>query len=279
MKWPAAIKRFLSNLTNGMKQMNISYEAYQAFAEKVANEYRFVLDDKSTALQTMLKETAEKRAVIIGSDQHLYRARKGYEKIESACFLPYSIDSMLAPPPNKAREGRVNPKGIPCFYAANLFDTAVRELRPWIGELISVAIFRPSRDLKVVDLTKDGENSITFKRCLNIALPESDEEIENQIWSELNNAFSEPISIDAQTEKYAPTQIISEWFKSWGYDGVVYKSSVHPEGKNYAFFDPSYFTTYNEGGRSQVVRVTKLEVAHDTANTILSVSENKTKAE
>ena len=248
--------------------MNIDYDAYQTFANKVA-----------TAFQTMLKETAARRKSVIKPDKSLYRARKGYDRIVDGLFNPYPIDFMLSPPPNKTYEGRVNPKGIPCFYAADKFTAAVMELRPWIGELISVAVFRTSKELNIADITNDDETSIKFKRCLNKALPNTEAEIEKQIWSELNNAFSEPVSNNDQTAKYAPTQIISEWLKSWGYDGVVYKSYVHSEGKNYAFFNPSLFSVYNEAGLSRVVRVSRIEVSHDPANTILTVHENRDKAE
>lgn len=261
--------------THKIKHKNIDSDAYQTFAKRVLNEYRFVLDDESIAFQAMLKETVKKRELTISTSETFFRARKGYDKIEDAWFLPYPIDSMLSPPPDKACAGRVNPMGIPCLYAADEFKTAIMELRPWIGELVSVASFNSYKKLNVVDLTADNEMSIKLKICLNKALPRSEAEIEKQIWSELNNAFSEPISINDQTAKYAPTQIISEWFKSWGYDGVAYKSSVHVSGKNYAFFDPSLFSDYSEVGQSQVVRVGGVDISHHSANTILTVYENK----
>lgn len=253
--------------------MNIDYDAYQTFADKVVNTYRYVLDKESVAFQDILKDTIEKRELTITSEQRLFRARKGHNKSGENWIQPYPVADMLAPPPEKANEGRVNPKGIPCFYAAEGMKTAVMEMRPWIGELISVAIFKPYKNLKLVDLTADGQVSIKLKKCLGKALPCTKEEIERQIWSELNDAFSEPISIDDQTAKYAPTQIISEWFKSWDYDGVVYKSSIHEEGKNYAFFNANLFTAGNEAGKSQVRQVTEIETKEVSANTILSASE------
>lgn len=213
---------------------SIDYDTYQTFAEKVVNQYRFALDDESVEFQTMLEATAKKRKATIEGNQSLYRARKGYDRIQNRLFQPHPIKDMLAPPPDKAREGRVNPKGIPCFYAADHLKTAVSELRPWVDELITVAIFRPLDKLNVVDLTNDDE-----------------------------------------TSKYAPTQIISEWFKSWGYDGVVYKSSVHSEGKNYAFFNANLFSDRNEAGKPRVIKVTEIDLRCDPADTILSVSQNK----
>ena len=169
----------------------------------------------------------------------------------------------------------VNFSSLAKINCSSSVKPSLSRLRPWVDEYISVAILNPFAELNVVDLTNDDEPSIAFKKCLNKALPKSATEIEQQIWSDINVAFSKPISIDDETSKYAPTQIISEWFKSWGYDGVVYKSSVHSEGKNYAFFDVNLFSANNDAGMPRVIKVTEIDLNYDPANTILSVSQNK----
>ncbi len=257
--------------------MSINYDAYQIFADKVVYKSRFVLDDESKKFKAFLKNSATKRAATVSCEHHLYRARKGYACTDGGFFKAYPTKDMLAPPPDKAREGRINPKGIPCFYAADHFKTAISEMRPWVGELISVAIFQPSRSLTVIDLTNDEEASTVFKKCLRKALPKTEQEIESQIWSELNRAFSEPVPHEDQSAKYTPTQIICEWFKSWRFDGVAYKSSIHTEGKNFAFFNANDFTINNEAGQSQVHRIAGIEVNSDPADSILTVSNNTLK--
>ena len=57
----------------------------------------------------------------------------------------------MMPLPDRANEGRVNPKGIPCLYFSSDRDTAMTETRPWIGSLVSVAQFVMLRELTVVD--------------------------------------------------------------------------------------------------------------------------------
>ena len=267
----------------------IEYNAYQTFAKKVVKNFRFTLDKESLAFQSMLQKTAKKRASDITGSEVFYRARKGYDKSSSqpSWFEPYKAKDMEAPPPDKAFEGRINPKGIPYFYAANDMKTAIMEIRPWIGEFVSITSYsappvvdRPNcnetstamRSLRIVDLTSDNEKSIEMKQLFREQLPDSSQAIERQIWSEINYAFAKPISNDDEIAEYAPSQIISEWFKHWGYDGVAYKSSVNPEhGKSYAFFNPSLFTE-NQKMVDGIYKVTNLDCKFNPANTILSCS-------
>ncbi|NHZ82770.1 RES domain-containing protein [Massilia sp. CCM 8695] len=45
-----------------------------------------------------------------------------------------------------------------------------------------------------------------------------------------------PVNSDPATAEYVPTQVIAEFFKKQGFDGVVYKSRLGP-GFNIALFD------------------------------------------
>ncbi len=64
--------------------------------------------------------------------------------------VPHSRERMK-PLKDRAPEGRINPKGIPCLYLATERDTALSEVRPWIGSLNSVGQFKTSRNLVVID--------------------------------------------------------------------------------------------------------------------------------
>jgi hypothetical protein len=44
----------------------------------------------------------------------------------------------MKPRRDRAPEGRVNPKGIPCLYLATTKEAAMSEVRPWMGSYISV---------------------------------------------------------------------------------------------------------------------------------------------
>jgi len=136
----------------------------------------------------------------------------------------------MKPIPNWQSEGRANPRGIPYLYMANTRDTALSEVRPWIGASISVSQLRIVRDLKVIDCSKHFKPSETV--LLLDRLPAID-----GIWFAIDNAFATPVSKDDETKGYIPTQIIAELFKSAGYDGVMYKSLLSEDGLNLALFN------------------------------------------
>ncbi len=125
----------------------------------------------------------------------------------------------MIPIKREACEGRINPKGIPVLYLATDPDTAMSEIRPCMGQSISVAEFELMDDIDVVDCTENL----------------SDE----SVWFYINDAFASPITNSDNKAEYAYTQIISELFKSQGFQGIYFKSSLGP-GKNLVLFDIYY---------------------------------------
>ena len=137
----------------------------------------------------------------------------------------------MKPLRHSAHEGRVNPRGIPCLYVANNRDTAVAEVRPWVGALVSVARLSLSRELRLVNCTDDGN----FDAELFFEEPPPDER-EEIVWRAIARAFSKPVTDDPGLAEYAPTQVLAEEFKYRGYDGVAYRSRLGT-GFNVAVFD------------------------------------------
>ena len=126
----------------------------------------------------------------------------------------------MKPFSDKAKEGRVNPKGIPCLYTATNPNTALTEMKPKAGSLLTVAKFVTARDLKIVDFACDP---------IELENPEddpTDKEMESMIWEGLNDAFSEPVNDSDDIADYAPTQIVAELFRRSGFDGIRYKSKI-----------------------------------------------------
>jgi RES domain len=143
---------------------------------------------------------------------------------------PFKPDRMK-PLRNSAHEGRVNPRGIPCLYAASNKETAVAEVRPWLGALVSVAQLGLARELRVVNCCDDNDKQ--FELYLEEPAPE---DREKAVWRAIGRAFSEPVSSDPGIAEYVATQVLAEHFRKLGYDGVVYKSRLGT-GLNFALFD------------------------------------------
>jgi len=133
--------------------------------------------------------------------------------------------------PDRAREGRLNAKGIPCLYLSTDLETAMSEVRPWIGSKLTVAQFQVLKDLEVVDCSSDQ---------ISLLLDDASRprKWERAVWTGVNRAFSEPVSPSDDIADYAPTQVLAESFREAGYAGVAYRSTLG-QGVNIAVFDPA----------------------------------------
>jgi RES domain-containing protein len=141
----------------------------------------------------------------------------------------------MMPLRDRASDGRVNPRGIPCLYMATDDATAVSEVRPAFGAYVTVASLKCLRELKLIDCSVLAE-----KQFVHFKEPER-AEMEDTVWSEIDRAFSRPADRSDDAADYAPTQILAELFRDLGYDGVAYKSAFGENGYNVAIFNTEDF--------------------------------------
>jgi hypothetical protein len=189
-----------------------------------------------------VRTTASKREQEIKSGTTLWRAQLGcdWQVIEGhetwGLPLPHPHGRMK-PFVNRAIEGRANPKGIPVLYLATERDTALQEVRPWIGSLVSVASFEVRRDLRVIDCSKGSAGKHLCKEMFARMDHLSPDDLELSNWTDIDEAFAEPVNRSDDVADYAPTQIIAELFKREEYDGIKYRSALSTTGHNVALFD------------------------------------------
>lgn len=183
--------------------------------------------------------TSKTRRVQIKARSIFWRAQLGHDwrtefdedgaKIDD--FPDAHPPSRMKPLSDRAPEGRANPKGIPYLYLATDKDTAMSEVRPWLGSYISLAQFRTVRELAIVDCSRNIERHVIYFE------ETTPEEREKAVWHDINRAFSEPVDRSDDIASYAPTQIIAELFKRDGCDGMAYRSAFGKPGYNIALFD------------------------------------------
>ncbi|MEZ8646708.1 RES family NAD+ phosphorylase [Vibrio cyclitrophicus] len=215
-----------------------SWASYRLFSQSVKNKSRYILDSDSQGFLKGIEDTCASRVEVIELNSTLWRAQMGHQTVPfiqndievDDIFVPYP-ESRMRPLKDSATEGRANPKGIPCLYVASDKETAMSEIRPWLGSTVSVANFSNRNKLKVIDFSKHHNGRIPFY----LAEPDDAKKIE-AVWTHMDKAFSEPVTNSDQKSDYAPTQIIAELIKSLGYDGIAFKSSLCT-GHNLALFD------------------------------------------
>jgi len=211
-----------------------SWQSYSQFERAIKHQSRYIHSGEvETFLQTVL-ETAETRIESFPKDSILWRAQLGHSwRFENEevgeIHAPHEPERMC-PITARANEGRANPKGIPYLYLASNRETALAEVKPWVGSYVSVGQFKIARELKVVNCTTERKGfTFYFKEP-------SPKKREEAVWSDIDKAFSRPINQTDDVADYVPTQIVAEWFKSKGFDGIGYRSSLG-DGYNIALFD------------------------------------------
>lgn len=144
-------------------------------------------------------------------------------------FNGYPPEQCLAPPPDKTQEGRLNPTNISYLYTATSVDTAIYEVKPIIGQKISVAELSTKKELKLFDLSRDDY----------IDISNTDNKNQMKVISIIKviaENFERPNH--NQNLNYIPTQYITEYIKEvLKFDGIKFKSSVHENGINIVLFE------------------------------------------
>lgn len=200
---------------------------WNEFLEYIKRVNRFHVDHFNKNMLDVFFQYVTKK---YQTGSNFYRARIcpdeiGFEKKE-----------MGAPPAGVTEGGRANPAGISCLYVADSEKTTVHEIKAGLYDYISVGQFELLDDIEVVDLAGLEKISpflgIDFtQHAINI------EHLKN-----ISNEIAKPMRRHDSPLDYLPTQYISEYIKSKGYDGVQYKSTMCEDGFNLAIFDESKFS-------------------------------------
>ena len=144
-------------------------------------------------------------------------------------YLPYTGKHIDRPPLTMATEGRFNRARVSILYLASDTHTAVAELRPHPGHLVSTARFRLKRDLKVANFANHD-----IRNCL------SDSRLEDL---RMILSIADVLNVPVQPEHrslYAVTQLFSDALRAEGFEGLTFRSSVGT-GTNLTCFSSDAF--------------------------------------
>lgn len=154
-----------------------------------------------------------------------YRARIGSE-----CGRPYFGSDIAAPPPHLARGDRVSVSGQRVLFLADSRETAIAEVRPAIGDLISSAAFVLPEAVRVVDLTpRESPRGTVAARLEQLRRA--------TLAREIGHEFSLPVG-SCGTKHYLFTQYVARLIERGGSAGIRYPSAQFAGGFNLVLFDP-----------------------------------------
>ena len=149
---------------------------------------------------------------------------------------------MGPPPNNNAKGGRVNPTGISILYLSDSKETTLYEIRAGVYDFVTVGRFKLQKDIDVINLADVDRISpfIGVQRDFDFIQYALNIEHLKMIAGEIAKPLRNDNSFD-----YLPTQYISDFIRSKGYDKIEYISTMNRNGTNLAVFDPTLFRCTN----------------------------------
>ncbi len=239
------VLKHISNRKNSVKvkPLQISWEK---FAEEIKSTNRFHIQNALDLfkLQQLLNRY----------ERHIPRSKKYYRARISDTSAGFKIGEMKNPPPEKAKAGRANPQGISYLYIANDTKTTLYEARASLFDYVTVGTFRLKEDIKVINLRGDTYDPIFLAEQGEL----EDFLIHLPFITKLEQELSRPRRRSDNELDYLPTQYLSEFVKSLGFDGVEFQSSLYPLGYNLAIFNPEKF----ECIKVEVFDIEKIDLRH-----------------
>lgn len=239
-------------------------ESWNDFCLQVKNERRFTLflsskqdshwqKSPSEFLDYIAKFIQSRRLVDLIPTTTIYRAR-----IEEQGKQFGHID-LTSPRPEYSRNNRMSPAGIPFFYGAFKPETCIAEVRPNIGDIVTVGKFEVISPIKLLDLgTKEEEPLSIYSDEYSF----TDEEYYKPFLRHFISDISRPIHPNDEATGYVPTQIFTEFIKMYVFkedfytddkmeedpfmvNGFTFKSSLMDDGTNIVLFKGPDISTEN----------------------------------
>ena len=141
-------------------------------------------------------------------------------------------------PSADAKHNRFSPTGISYMYVASDVKTAISELFSDVQKIYAVGEFILEKNLKLINLRKSNI-AREIKGYINPFSDEFDSSVycASEEVKKFVNEIQKPIDDMSKNLEYLPTQILSEYIRSLGYDGFIYDSSKNNNGYNIVLFD------------------------------------------
>lgn len=215
--------------TNFATVQNLS-STWERFVHEIKSANRFHLSNKVDL--SIIKK-------LLANHEKSYKRGKIFYRSRISDKEGFSNLEMGNPPAILAKPGRANPVGISYLYLSEGVSTTLYETRATLYDYVSIGEFTLKEDIRVVNLRETHVYDTLY-------VAEEEGRLEHfmlhlPFLRLLERELSKPLRRSDNELDYLPTQYLSEFVKSLGYDGIEYKSSLNPNGYNIAAFIPEKF--------------------------------------
>lgn len=217
----------------------ISWDSF-VYITKYYNRF-FDINSNKTKLLKNLKHILKKMEELIRESTIFYRARDYSNDIYNMSDKDFYKE--LSPPPNKfSKNSRMSPAGISYMYLNNDIKACISEIKSDSNKFL-IGKFTNKKELKIINLSKriKFETDIFSDDYKSIWI--------NEFIKEFSKEISKKISEKDNIIDYIPTQVLSEFIRKIGYDGLKFESSIVRKTFNYTLFcgpEQNLFKTIDE---------------------------------
>jgi len=221
---------------------------WEDFVDEIKYKNRFHLINKVNL--GILSRFFEYFSVTYPKGENFFRAR------QTESSIPLPPEQMGAPPKEKNSAGRANPKGISVLYLSNDLDTTIFESRARVFDYLTIGTFELKKDITIISF-----------RALDTVSPFllgdiTEYAINKENLSKISHEIAKPLRRRDSDLDYLPTQYLTEFIKSKGFDGIEYKSTICPEGYNLAVFDETKLNCIG----TKLYEITSLKYDYEEVN-------------
>ena len=197
--------------------------AWDSLKASVLNVRRFFSGhEELDAYSNLIPEATLKKNTVLFRARILPKDVTRFKKSEMGC-----------PPPKLATPGRANPPGIPYLYLCGDEVTTYSEVRAVQLDRLGIGRFLIKDDLAIVDFNAEISLYLAYDMGNDLAIVVAGKKIISAIQKDMARPMRR---YDSELE-YIPTQLICEYCKVKGADGICFESTLHKGGKNYVLFD------------------------------------------
>lgn len=205
-------------------------ESWNEFSARIKHFRRFFDDETRISIARIFGDPGSERALAlpiieIGPGtrvETVFRARRAETKQDIEDILEEPSKNLGSPPPAITPAGRMNAAGIPVFYGALSKETAISEVRPYVGSMVVVGCFAPTETMHILDLSRIG---LGFTGSF-FAPDYEDRATRLRFLESFHSIISRPVSPNNETLEYLPTQVVAEYVSNvLGIDGILFASA------------------------------------------------------